>query len=160
MHEIGDKALNVLKFINERFQVTNDDLISACPENPFLEVALLQEMRFIAYRTSSNDTFDYQISPMGRDYLERHASELKQMEQTSKYQQNMEAGLQESNARVDLLNTQVDNIKKQMEDADAANARAARKAQITANISIVIAFVSMVAAIVSVVITLVRGQTV
>ena len=160
MHEIGDKALNVLKFINERFQVTNDDLISAFPDNPFLEVALLQEMRFIAYRTSSNDTFDYQISPMGRDYLERHASELKQMEQTSKYQQNMEAGLQESNARVDLLNTQVDNIKKQMEDADAANARAARKAQITANISIVIAFVSMVAAIVSVVITLVRGQTV
>lgn len=109
MQEIGDKALNVLEFINEKSEVTNDDLISSFPDNPMLEVALLFELRFILYRTSSTDTFDYQISPRGRDYLERHKANLKQMEQNANFQQNIENGLQESNARVDLLNTQIDN---------------------------------------------------
>jgi len=154
MQEIGDKAIKVLEFINERFEVTNDDLFSAFPDNPMFEVVLLQELRLILFSTSSNDSYDYQISPMGRDYLEHHSANLKQMEQTSKYQQNMEAGLQESNARADLLNTQVDmlntradRITKQMEAGDAANAKSSRIATILSIIGIIIAFASLLVAL-------------
>lgn len=147
MEEIGDKALKLLEYINEKFEVTNDDLISAFPDNPFMEVALLQDLRFVTFGASTNASYDYQITPKGRDYLERHKANLKQLEQNAKYQQNMESGLRESNARVDLLNTQVDNIKKRMEDGDAANAKEAKTAKALSIIAIGVAVIGVIVTI-------------
>ena len=55
--------------------------------------------------------------------------------------------LADANARIDLLNTQVDNITKQMETGDAANAKSSRIATILSIIGIAIAFASLLVAL-------------
>ena len=74
----------------------------------------------------------------------------------SEHTSHIKKSVDDVNARVDLLNTQLDGVAVKMDLADEANAKAARKAQNTAYVSIGIAAVSMIAAIVSAIISLIK----
>lgn len=145
MDVIGDSALKVLEYINSRGSVTNAELVENCTGNPLLDAAVLVERKFVFPKMSPANPYDYQISPLGADYLEQNRSRTELIERVETYHNEVLQQLSEMNARIDA-------IQAQMIDADKANAKAARIAQIIGIVGVVFAGLSLVVAIVTAII--------
>lgn len=75
MEKLGTSAKKVLEFINEKNTVTNEELMAKFGDEVCYPVAALQIKKLICHSTSSDDEFDYCVSPTGKDYLERASVE-------------------------------------------------------------------------------------
>lgn len=154
MDEISEKPRIILEFINERNQVTIDELKAAFPGDTLFDVYVLEEKKYVYRSFSSCELYDYQITPAGRDCLERYREKRLQREQTEHFQECVEQHTSKIGQQVDLLNTQLDCANLRLDEINRAsikrdeeNAKSSKEAKIISFISLVLAAIAAFAAV-------------
>lgn len=121
MGKIGVTARSVLEYINERKYVTNDELKTKFGNDVFGSVVTLEAQDLIYSKNSSDEVFDYHITPMGKDYLERAATEDDKDQQLTQHFQNVkriDRNVEDLNLKIVRLENQLEEERRRAEKAE------------------------------------------